>query len=93
MGGYSIDFLKDDGDRSTYDYLDLIYSYCMIPSFLKPTRITETSATIIDNIITNCDNEITTAILVTDITDHFPTILINRTKNVNANSQFAKCVR
>ena len=58
-------------DRPTHDYLDLIYSYCMIPSILKPTRITETSATILDNILTNCDNEITTAILVTDITDHF----------------------
>ena len=85
MNDYNIDLLKDDSDRPTHDYLDVIYSYCMIPSILKPTRITETSATIIDNILTNCDNEITTVILLTDITDHFPTILINRTKNVNAN--------
>ena len=84
MGDYNIDLLKDDSDRLTHDYLDFIYSYCMIPSILKPTRLTETSATIIDNILTNCDKEISTAILVTDITDHFPTILINRTKNVNS---------
>ena len=45
----------------------------MIPSILKPTRITETPATTIDNILTNCDNEISTIILVTDITDHVPT--------------------
>ena len=54
MGDYSIDLLKNDSDRSTHDYLDLIYSYCMIPTILKPTRITETSAiimTIIDNMI------------------------------------------
>ena len=54
---------------------------------MNPTRLTETSATIIDNILTNCDDEITTAILVTDISDHFPTILINKarkaTKHVN----------
>ena len=84
MGDYNIDLLKDDSDRPTHDYLDFIYSYCMIPSILKPTRITETSATIIDNILTNCDNELATAILVTDITDHFPTILINRTKCVSS---------
>ena len=78
MGDYNIDLLKDDSDRPTHDYLDFIHSYCMIPSILKPTRITETSVTIIDNILTNCDDEITTAILVTDITDHFPTILIKQ---------------
>ena len=49
MGDYNIDLLKDDSDRPRHDYLDLIYSYCMIPSI-----ITETSATIIDNILTNC---------------------------------------
>ena len=56
----------------------------MIPSVLKPTKVTKTSATIIDNILTNCDNEITTAIFDTNITDHFPTSLIYTTKNVNA---------
>ena len=38
--------------------------------------------------MTNCDDEMTTAILVTDITDHFPTILINKAKNVNAMKNF-----
>ena len=76
MGDYNIDLLKDDSDRQTHDYLDLIYSHRMIPSILKPTRITETTATIIDNILTNTEQDILTAILVTDITDHFPTILM-----------------
>ena len=80
MGDYNIDLLKDDSDRPTHDYLDLIYSHCLIPSILFPTRITEKSATIIDNILTNSDNEITTRILVTDITDHFPTILMTKSK-------------
>ena len=31
MGDYNID-LKDDSDRPTHDYLDFIYSYCVIPS-------------------------------------------------------------
>ena len=53
MGDFNIDLLKDDTDRATHDYLDLIYSYSLIPSIHKPTRITEESATIIDNILTN----------------------------------------
>ena len=82
MGDYNIDLLKDDSDRPTHDYLD-IYSHCLIPSILFPTRITEKSATIIDNILTNSDTEITIRILVTDITDHFPTILMTKSNNKN----------
>ena len=54
----------------------------MIPPTLKPTRITNTSATISENILTNCDKEITTTILDTDITNHFPIIFVKRTKHV-----------
>ena len=93
MGDYNIDLLKDDSDRPTHDYLDVIYSHCLIPSILFPTRITEKSATIIDNILTNSDNEIMTRILVTDITDHFPTILMTKSnnKNVTKDSINEKC--
>ena len=83
MGDYNIDLFKDDSDRPTHNYLDLIYSHCLIPSILFPTRITEKSATIIDNILTNSDNELTTRILVTDITGHFPTILMTKSNNKN----------
>ena len=85
MGDFNIDLLKDDIHRQTHDYLDLIYSNCLMPTILKPTRITKTSATIIDNILTNSDNKISTGILVTDITDHFPTILMTKSRN-----EFAK---
>ena len=41
----------------------------------------------------NSDNEITTRILVTDITDHFPTILMTKSnnKNVTKDSINEKC--
>ena len=89
LGDFNIDLLKDDIERPIHDYLDLIYSHCMIPTVLKPTRITETSATLIDNILTNSDNEVTTAILVTDISDHLPSILLNKSKTtkVTQNSE------
>ena len=74
LGDFNIDLLKDETHRPTSDFLDLIYSYHLVPTILKPTRITETSATIIDNIITNSNENIKTGIIVTDITDHFPTV-------------------
>jgi len=56
-------------------YLDLIYSYSLMPTIYKPTRITKTSATLIDNILTNNENILHSAILLTDVSDHLPTIL------------------
>ena len=84
LGDFNIDLLKDGTDRPTSDFLDLIYSYHLVPTILKPTRITETSATLIDNILTNYNNNMKTGILVTDITDHFPTVFY---KNLNVIKQ------
>ena len=51
-----------------------MYRYNMIPTINKPTRIEKNSATAIDHIIANCiaDCQFKTAILKTDVTDHFP---------------------
>ena len=46
-----------------------------MPAVYKPTRITEFTASIIDNILTSSENIIKSSILVTDISDHFPTTL------------------
>ena len=81
MGDFNIDLLKDDVHRPIHDYLDLVYSHSLIPTIYKPTRITEHTATIIDNIITNTDNIVECAINVTDITDHMPTVLVS---NINS---------
>ena len=81
LGDFNIDLLKDETHRPTSDFLDLIYSYHLVPTILKPTRITETSATIIDNIMTNSNENIKTGIIVRDITDHFPTVFYKKKKN------------
>ena len=51
MGDFNIDLLKDDTSRPIHDYIDFIYSKSLIPTIYKPTRITETTATLIDNIL------------------------------------------
>jgi hypothetical protein len=88
MGDFNIDLLKVDTHRPTHDYLELIYSYSFMPTIYKPTRITETTATIIDNILTNNLNVIKSSIIVTDLSDHLPTILstdVNVTNKVDTN--------
>ena len=50
----------------------------MIPTINKPTRVTRTTATAIDHILTNSfiDRNFKTAIFKSDISDHFPICFI-----------------
>ena len=52
-----------------------MYKPNLIPTINKPTRIGKKSATAIDHIITDyvLTSDFKTAILKTDLTDHFPT--------------------
>ena len=57
-----------------------------IPTLNKPTRVTKRTATAIDNIITNCiiNSNFKSAIVKTDLSDHFPIIFINELMRVPA---------
>ena len=85
MGDFNIDLLKDDTSRPVHDYIDFIYSKSLIPTIYKPTRITETTATLIDNILSNCENIQKSAIIITDISDHMATSLVSNL-NLRANT-------
>jgi len=70
----NIDFLKIDKNKYANDLLNLFVSIGMLPTINKPTRITHTSATLIDNIyITGKDyDQFTSGIILNDMSDHLP---------------------
>ena len=83
--------LKDDIniDLPTYttlpsDYMRLLHSNAFCNLITKPTRVTSTTQTIIDHILTN-DNEsiMTPGVLSYKISDHYPTYCA--IKNINNN--------
>lgn len=79
MGDYNIDLLKYDTVSKINDFVNLIFSNGFLPVIDRPTRVTEHSATLIDNIITNdIFGKINSGILVTDISDHFPIFSITK---------------
>ena len=84
LGDYNINLLNSDSHIATANFVDLMFENNLYPSITKPTRVTEKSATLIDNIfinnITN-SNQIK-GILYCDITDHFPVYIINFSQNV-----------
>ena len=75
MGDYNLDLLKYDESKYVCEFLDMFFSYGFIPLINRPTRVTETTATIIDHIYTNnynVNSKLLQGILVTDVSDHFP---------------------
>ena len=72
-----INYIMDNFSRPIHDYIDFIYSKSLIPTIYKPTHITETTATLIDNILTNCENNQKSATIVTDISDHMAIALVS----------------
>ena len=52
-GDFNINNLNRDPDRNTSSFIDTIYSDSLYPTTNIPTRITNTSKTLIDNILYN----------------------------------------
>ena len=81
MGDFNINLINANNNNITSEFVDLMFSYSFSPLINKPTRVTSTSATLIDNIFCNNINnsQLVNGIMYTDISDHFPifTIIIN----------------
>ena len=64
---------RSGGHHFTQEFLDSLFSHMFVPLITKPTRITSHSATLIDNIFTNCFQQNSlNGLLLNDISDHFP---------------------
>ena len=65
------------GTANTTDLLNQMNTHCLIPLVSKPTRITDETATLIDNIFISCSNNCTAGVLISDISDHLPVFLLD----------------
>ena len=93
LGDYNVNLLSLDKHGPTQDFADLMYSNSLFPSITKPTRVTNRSATLIDNIFCNrlIDNpNVLSGILYTDISDHFPVFFIDYKNTVYKKPMFFK---
>lgn len=86
-GDFNINLLKHNSDNTVMELVNLFYSYFMFPVITKPTRVTQTSASLIDHIWTNNIHcHVTSGILHSTISDHFPvfaSFTTNRTLTSN----------
>ena len=87
-GDFNIDLLKYDANIKYSDFYNLMTSSGFLPQITQPTRITETTMTIIDNIYTNTfASNIYSGNLLLEIADHLAQFVCTETKIINKNTK------
>ena len=72
----NLDLLKACSHQQTQCFLDIILDNGLLPSITRLTRITQQSATLIDNIFISkiLQHNFDSAVIINDISDHLPII-------------------
>lgn len=85
MGDLNLDLLKYETHNATDEFINTLGTSFFQPHILQPTRITDHTATLIDNIFFNSMDYFTlSGNLVYDVTDHLPNFLIiNKFSSLN----------
>lgn len=71
MGDFNVNLLNFESHYTTDDVVNTLSSYLFQPHILQPIRITNYSATLIDNIFLNSLEHST----ISDLLDHLPNFL------------------
>ena len=80
MGDFNINLLNFDKHAETTSFVDILHAHSFVSLINRPTRVTKNSATLIDNIFTNCYCNIEhtfQCLIYTDVSDHFPIVHID----------------
>ncbi|XP_065663015.1 putative histone-lysine N-methyltransferase 1 [Hydra vulgaris] len=85
-GDLNIDLKKHASNNNVKNFINTLLQSNLIPTINKPTRVTNNSSRLLDNIVTNNfhNNRLNTGIIKTDLSDHFPTFLV--TNNIINNN-------
>ena len=78
-GDYNLNLLKINNDELCNEFFDLITSHSLLPQITLPTRLSQTSGTLIDNILCKAHISIkptTAGILLNNLSDHQPCFII-----------------
>ena len=81
---HNLDLLKYSKHHPTCDFVCLNENVNLVPSITRPTRITSSSTTLIDNIFVNSDfvRSLKSQILINDISDHLPICTVIENVNI-----------
>ena len=74
---HNLDLLKSNNHPETQTFIDLNFDNCLFPCITRPTRITKSSATLIDNtfISESLHKSFDSCVLIHDLSDHLPSFI------------------
>ena len=74
---HNLDFLKHEKHAITKEFIEYNIDHSLLPVITKPTRVTRSSATLIDNVIIakSLQDDYDSNIIISDISDHFPSMV------------------
>ena len=88
---HNLDFLKTEKHPQTQTFLEKIFDCSLLPMITQPTRITKSTATLIDNILV--DQMLTLnsfcSVLIDNISDHLPCIVVLKDVKIKPNSKLS----
>ena len=92
MGDVNIDLLKYNTDGKTKSHVNNIFANGFLPVITKPTRVTHSSASLIDHIYSNLKSlKYSSNIIITDVADHYGiTHIIHSKHKINDHNQIPK---
>ena len=86
---HNLDFLKTERHLQTQIFLEKIFDSRLLPMITRPTRITKSTATLIDNILVDQTLTLNSfcSVLIDNISDHLPCIVVLKDVKVKPNSK------
>ena len=74
---HNLNLLKSQTHKDTQDFMDMNFDNNLFPCITRPTRITKSMATLIDNIFISqhLHKSFDSCVVIHDISDHMPSIL------------------
>ena len=84
-----MDFLKSHVHGPTNDFIEEILDVGMLPTITRPTRITKSTATLIDNILIDHKRgeQYESYVIIDDISDHLPCLSIVKNMLINKHTK------
>ena len=80
-GDFNLDLIKSNTHTPTSEFMHNLLTYSFLPAINIPTRITNHSKTLIDNIFVHSKNPTTKAVVINcDLSDHLPIAVHVNTK-------------
>ena len=79
---HNLDLLNMEKHKPTQEFFNMNINNQLFPTITKPTRITSTTATLLDNLMVNLslNQNYLSGILVDDMSDHLPCLLVLKGK-------------